>query len=159
MNNCVNIDHLYQQVRVRGGAYGCGCSIGGDSGNVAFYSYRDPKLSETYDVYAATSEFVRNLELSEDELTKNVIGTFARFERPMSPQQKASRSFDAYLSGKTYEDVVRERAEMLEVTMEQIHAAADIYDKVVAQGYVCTVGSEKAVKDNSDLFDNLVNVF
>lgn len=159
MNNCVNIDHLYQQVRVRGGAYGCGCSIGGDSGNVAFYSYRDPKLSETYDVYAATSEFVRNLELTEDELTKNVIGTFARFERPMSPQQKASRSFDAYLSGKTYEDVVRERAEMLEVTMDQIHAAADIYDKVVAQGYVCTVGSEKAVKDNADLFDNLVNVF
>ena len=159
MNNCVNIDHLYQQVRVRGGAYGCGCSIGGDSGNVAFYSYRDPKLKETYDVYAATSEFVRNLDLNEDELTKNVIGTFSRYERPMSPSQKASRSFDAYMSGRTYEDVVRERAEMLDVTMDQIHAAADIYDKIVAQGYVCTVGSEKAVKDNADLFDNLVTVF
>jgi len=159
MNNCVNIDHLYQQVRVRGGAYGCGCSVGGDSGNVAFYSYRDPKLKETYDVYSATSEFVRNLDLNEDELTKNVIGTFSRYERPMSPSQKASRSFDAYMSGKTYEDVVREREEMLGVTMDQIHAAADIYDKIVAQGYVCTVGSEKAVKDNAELFDNLVTIF
>lgn len=159
MNNCVNIDHLYQQVRVRGGAYGCGCSVGGDSGNVAFYSYRDPKLKETYDVYAATSEFVRNLDLSEDELTKNVIGTFSRYERPMSPSQKANRSFDAYMSGKTYEDVVREREEMLGVTMDQIHASADIYDKIVAQGYSCTVGSEKAVKDNADLFDNLVSIF
>ena len=158
VRTAVNVDWLYQQIRVKGGAYGCGCGFGGPTGNVNFSSYRDPKLGETDEVYKGTAEWVRNAKFDETELTKYIIGTFSGYERPMSPAGKASRSFDAWMSGCTYEDVVREREEMLSVTEEQFRAAADIFEKICAQGYFCAVGNEKTLRDHAELFDNLVNI-
>ena len=158
VKTAVNVDWLYQQIRVKGGAYGCGCGFGGDSGNVQFTSYRDPKLTETWEVYGGTGDFVRNLKFDEKELTKYIIGTFSGYERPMSPAGKAGRSTGAYLSGRPFEDVLKERAEMLDITEEQFRAAADVFDKICAQGYTCAVGSEKKLRENADMFDNLVTI-
>ena len=121
----------------------CGCGFGGSTGNVQFTSYRDPKLTETDEVYKGTGEWVRNAKFSEAELTRYIIGTFSGYERPMSPSGMAGRSFDAWISGRTYEDVVKEREEMLSITEEQFHASAEYFDKICAQGYLCAVGCEK----------------
>ncbi|MBQ8333297.1 MAG: insulinase family protein, partial [Clostridia bacterium] len=158
VKTAVNIDWLYQQIRVKGGAYGCGCGFGGDSGNVQFTSYRDPKLTETFEVYGKTGDFVRTVKFDERELTKYIIGTFSGYERPMSPAGKASRSMNAYLSGRPFEDVLRERAQMLDITEEQFRSAADVFDRICAQGYTCAVGSEQKLRENADMFDNLVTI-
>lgn len=156
VKTAVNTDYLYQQVRVKGGAYGVGCGFGNESGNVQFTSYRDPKLVETDEVYRKTGDFVRNLKFDEAELTKYIIGTFSAYERPISNYGKASRSFESYICGRTYEDVLRERAEMLDITEEQFRATADTFDKICAQGYICAVGNETKLSENKDMFDELV---
>ena len=158
VRTAVNTDWLYQQIRVKGGAYGCGCGFGGSTGNVTFSSYRDPKLTETDGVYKGTGDWVRSAKFDEAELTKYIIGTFSGYERPVSPSGKAGRSFDAWITGRTYEDVVREREEMLSITEEQFRAAGEVFDKICAQGYFCAVGNEKNLRDHADLFDNLVNI-
>lgn len=158
VKTAVNTDYLYQQVRVKGGAYGVGCGFGNVSGNVQFTSYRDPKLAETDEVYKGTGDFVRNVKFDEAELTKYIVGTFSAYERPISNYGKASRSFDAYITGRTYEDVLKERAEMLDITEEQFRATADTFDKICAQGYICTVGNETKLTENKDMFDNLVEI-
>ncbi len=155
VKNSVDIDYLYQQIRVKGGAYGCGCSIAADSGNVSFTSFRDPNLKETDEVYSKIGEFVRNYEADETEMTKGVIGAFSKFDRPMSSVQKAARSFAAYISGVTYEDVVRERSEMLGITLEQFRETAAVFDEIYSQGYRCTVGSSK-IREVPELFDNII---
>ncbi len=158
VKTAVNYDYLYQNIRVKGGAYGCGCGFAADTGNVQFYTYRDPKLAETEQVYEGTGDYVRNLEFDEKELTKYIIGTFSGYERPISRYGKASRSFDAYITGRTYEDVLRERAEMLDITPEQFRAVGDVFDKILAQGYICAVGNEKKIADNEGMFDNLLTI-
>ncbi|MBQ7600184.1 MAG: insulinase family protein [Clostridia bacterium] len=155
VKNSVDIDYLYQQIRVKGGAYGTGCAISADSGNVSFTSYRDPNLKETDLVYSKIGEFIRNYDADEDEMTKAVIGTFSRFDRPMSSVQKAQRSFAAYISGLTYEDLVRERAEMLGITLEQFRETAPLFEDIYRQGYRCTVGSAK-IREVPELFDNII---
>lgn len=158
VKSAVNIDYLYQQIRVKGGAYGCGCGFGGVQGNVQFTSYRDPKLKETACVYDGTGEFVRNYDFSDKELTKFIIGAFSGYERPMSSAGKARRSFNAYMTGKTYEDVVKERAEMLDITREQFKETAEAFDKICAQNYLCAVGNETKLKENADMFDGLITI-
>ncbi|MDD6878911.1 MAG: insulinase family protein, partial [bacterium] len=74
VKTAVNVDYLYQQVRVRGGAYGCGCRFGTENGKLIFWSYRDPNLKKTDDVFAATGEFIRTHEFDDGELTKYIIG-------------------------------------------------------------------------------------
>ncbi len=158
VRTAVNYDYLYQNIRVKGGAYGCGCGFASDTGSVVFSSYRDPKLSETEKVYEGTGEYVRTLNPDEKELTKYIIGTFSGYERPISRYGKASRSFDAYITGVTYEDVLKNRAEMLDITAEQFAAIGDVFDAILAQGYRCSVGNEKNIADNKELFDNLITV-
>lgn len=154
--NSVDIDHLYQNIRVKGGAYGCGCRLDYDSGDMMFYSYRDPNLAETDKVYFATEDFVKNYDIDDAELTKNVIGTFAKYERPMSPVQKAQRSFIAYISGKTYDEIVKERKEMLSITPEKFRECAKIFGAVCDQGYICAVGSSKIREGEGSLFSNIL---
>ncbi len=158
VRTAVNYDYLYQNIRVKGGAYGCGCGFAADSGNVQFYSYRDPNLVATEKVYEGTGEYVRNLNPDETELTKYIIGTFSGYERPISRYGKMARSFDAYITGNTYEEVLRRRAEMLDITAEQFAAVGEAFDRILAQGYRCSVGNEKNIADNGDLFDNLVTI-
>ena len=158
VKSAVNIDYLYQQIRVKGGAYGCGCGFSSSNGNVQFTTYRDPKLKESYDVFAGTGEFVKNYDFSEKELTKFIIGAFSGYERPISNAGKARRSFNAYMTGLTYEDVVRERAEMLDITKDEFKSVAEIFDKICAQGYICAVGNETKLRENSDLFGALITI-
>ncbi len=158
VRTAVNIDYLYQQIRVKGGAYGCGCGFSNDPGCVTFVSYRDPKLKETDEVYRNTGDYLRNTTPTESELTKYIIGTFSNIDRPMSPAGKVTRSLSAYMTGRTYEDVLRERGEMLDITPEQFKAAADLVDAALKEDYKCTVGNEKMLSDNADFFDTLISV-
>lgn len=152
----LNYDYLYNMIRVKGGAYGCGCGFFSDTGDVIFTSYRDPKLAETKEVYEKASEFVRELNPDESELTKYIIGTFSGFERPLSARQKAGRALTAYITGKTIEDVQKERNEMLDTTVDDLRSAAEMLDAIIAQNYSCALGNEQKLRENADMFDNLV---
>lgn len=158
VKTAVNYDYLYQNIRVKGGAYGCGCGFASDTSNVYFYSYRDPKLTETEEVYEGTGNYVRELNPDEAQLTKYIIGTFSGYERPISRYGKASRSFDAYITGRTYEDVIRERAEMLDITPEQFKAVGEAFDRILDQNYLCAVGNENKLEEHRDMFDTLLTI-
>ncbi len=156
--NSLRIDYLYQEIRVKGGAYGQSCGFGPVTGQVTFSSYRDPQLSATYDVYARAGDFVRALAPDEGELTKLIIGTFSSLDFPKTTRQIAVSSMDAYLMGRRYEDVQREREQALDVTVEDLRAAADMIDDIIKEGNRCTIGSEAKLRECADLFDNLVSL-
>ncbi len=156
VRTAVNIDYLYQQIRVKGGAYGCGCSFLSEPACAVFTSYRDPKLVETDEVYCGTGAFVKNAAPTEEELTKYIIGTFSGIDRPMSPSGRIIRSLNAYMKGMTYEDALKERSEMLDITADEFRATAALIDAAMAQGYKCVVGNEKKLTDNADHFDTLI---
>lgn len=157
LRTCLSIDYLYQEIRVKGGAYGQGCNFD-PYGRVTFTSYRDPQLRQTDNVYLKTGDFVRSLDLNEAELTKLIIGTFSGLDHPRTTRQKASISFSAYLTGRTYEDVQRERNEALDVTLEDLKAQADMIDAVLAQDYCCTVGNDTKLRENSDMFQTIISL-
>lgn len=158
VRGAVNVDYLYQQVRVRGGAYGCGTSFAGLRNKVAMWSYRDPNLRATDEVYKGIGEFLRTAEPDEDEITKYIIGSFSPIERPLPPAAAVSRSFTAYMTGDSTEELNKRRAQMLDVTLADFRKAAEMYDAVCSQGYFCVVGNEKAIKDNKELFGELVSI-
>ena len=158
LNTCLSIDYLYQQIRVKGGAYGQSCSFSPTTGDVTFSSYRDPQLRATDEVYLKTGDFIRALSLGEAELTKLIIGTFSGLDFPKSSRQKAESSFSAYISGRKYEDVQREREQALDVTLDDLKAQADMVDAVLAQDYACTIGNEAKLRENADMFDKLVSL-
>ncbi len=83
---------LWESVRMKGGAYGGFCQFTQSSGVFNFLSYRDPNLLGTLDNYDATVTFLRNLDLSEDELVKGIIGAIGRIDGYMLPDAKGFAS-------------------------------------------------------------------
>ena len=156
VRTAASLEYLYQNIRVKGGAYGCGCGFNADS--MFFYSYRDPKLAQTNEVYAKTGDYVRNLALTDEELNRFIIGTFSSVDYPMSPSGKATRSFQAYIGGRTYEDINRERHEALDITVARFHEIANAVDSAMKDGFVCAVGNAKLIEENKDMFDRVITI-
>jgi len=89
LRQVLSTDWLQNQVRVIGGAYG-GFSLFYPNGNVYFASYRDPNLKETLDNYDASPSFLRQFNVDEKDMTRFIIGTIARMDRPLTPSAKGN---------------------------------------------------------------------
>ena len=148
-------EYLWQNVRVKGGAYGCMTGFQ-RSGNAFFVSYRDPHLQRTWDVFEELPVKLRYLELSERELRQYIIGAINMIDQPLTPRSRGARSLTLYLSGVTKEMLDEEREQILETTQEDLNELADVVEDVLRQGYACTIGSEAKVREHENLFDEIV---
>ena len=101
INNFVRTGWLWDKVRAEGGAYGAFVSFGKQSGVYSFISYRDPNLENTLKVYDQTADLLRSIELSDDELTKNIIGAIGDVDSYQLPDAKGYTSMVRYLVGET----------------------------------------------------------
>jgi presequence protease len=136
---------LWDKIRVQGGAYGGQCMFDRYSGGFTLVSYRDPNLIATLDTYDRTSDFLRNAELSEAELTRNIIGTIGEVDSYRLPDAKGFTSMQRYLTGDTDEARQRMREEILSTTAADIRNFGDAMADVAARGRVVVLGSEQAI--------------
>lgn len=150
----LSYDYLWINVRVKGGAYGC-MNTFLRSGESYFVSYRDPNLSDTLDVYDRIPEYIKSFSPDERDMTKYIIGTFSALDTPMNPEAKGSRSLSAYLEGITYEQIQKERNEILNAQPEDIRRLADLVEAVLKKDSICVIGNENMIKESAGLFYNV----
>ena len=136
-------DYLWNNVRVKGGAYGCMCNFG-KTGDSYFVSYRDPNLKKTVDTYEKAAAYLRDFTADEKTMTKYIIG---------------ARSSSAFLTKLELEEVQRERDELLSCTEKDIRALADYLDAIMSEEAVCVVGNGQSIEENRELFDSTENLF
>ena len=150
-------DYLWNQVRVKGGAYGCmsGFSKNGDS---FFVSYRDPNLTKTLEVYDNAVEYLRNFSGDDRTMTQYLIGAISDLDTPLTPQSKGLRSLSAYMTKQTEEDFQRERDELLEANEETIRGLAKYVESFLQDDCICVVGAAAKVKECKELFGSVENL-
>ena len=154
LRTILSYDYLWINVRVKGGAYGC-MNTFLRSGESYFVSYRDPNLSDTLDVYDRIPEYIKSFSPDERDMTKYIIGTFSALDTPMNPEAKGSRSLSAYLEGITYEQIQKERNEILNAQPEDIRRLADLVEAVLKKDSICVIGNENMIKESAGLFENV----
>lgn len=137
--------HLWDKVRVMGGAYGANIGFDQFTGMITFSSYRDPNLISTLAAYDETGDFLRQLEMPPDELVKSVIGAVGGMDQPMTADQKGFASMVRHLSGITTEFRQQWREEVLGTTAKHFKDFAERVDAVKDNGSVAIVGSEASV--------------
>ena len=144
-------DFLYEEVRVKGGAYGVGSSFG-QNGGAYFYSYRDPHVENTFAAFRSSADYLRNLDLSQAEMDKFIIGTIRNFDRPLTNANKGIRAITRHLVGITDEKRQRERNEILGATAADIRKLAGIVAASLAQDNLCAIGGEAAINQAAGTF-------
>jgi Zn-dependent M16 (insulinase) family peptidase len=152
LKTILSYDYLWNNIRVKGGAYGCMCGFSGVDGDAYFTSYRDPNLRETNNIYEKTADYVKNFTAEERDVTKYIIGTFSTLDTPLTPQSRGKRSLSMYLAGISEADLQKERDEVLNVTIEDIRALHKIVKAIFDAGNICVIGNEGKIAENKDLF-------
>lgn len=151
-------DYLWNQVRVKGGAYGCMCGFY-KNGDGYFVSYRDPNLEKTIHVYEQAADYIKNARLDERAVTQFIIGAVSELDIPMTPATKGMYSLGGYLTGLSMERVQKERDELLAVTGEELQGLYKYVEAFMDADCLCVVGNGEKIKENKELFMNVEQLF
>ena len=118
---------LHRVIREQGGAYGGGATFDGSTGSFRFYSYRDPRLTETLSDFDASIKWMINEEHTEDALEEAILGVIGSMDKPSSPAGEAQSDFYVQLHGRSLAYREAFRAKVLAVTIEQLQQVAKTY--------------------------------
>ncbi|MCA9982383.1 MAG: peptidase M16, partial [Anaerolineales bacterium] len=97
ISNLLNTNYLWERVRMRGGAYGAFAPFNAYTGVFQQISYRDPNLLQTVEVYDNTAVYLRQLDLSQDDIAKAIIGVIGSMDSYQLPDAKGYSSLNRYL--------------------------------------------------------------
>ena len=144
-------DYLWINIRVKGGAYGC---MNGymKNGDTYFVSYRDPNLEKTNEIYDGIPAYIEHFTADERDMTKYIIGTISDMDVPMNPSTKGDRSMAAYLQNISYEEIQKERDQVIGATQEDIRGLRDMIVAVLAENNLCVVGNEETLQACAEMF-------
>lgn len=158
LSTAFRYDYLWNEIRVKGGAYG---SLYNHkrNGSFALGSYRDPNISNTLTVYKNLPEFVENLELSETELLKYIIGTMSPLEQPKSAFSKGLTAFSRLNTGLTKDDIVQLKEEILATDSSKLNALHEDFAKVMDNSTVVVIGNKTQIDKEKDLFDKVFELY
>ena len=171
----LSYDYLWNEVRVKGGAYGAGFQTA-RTGNLRFYSYRDPHLDDTLARFARASEWLAKFDPAAEAMEGYVVSTVAGFDTPLKAQ-RVSRKFERqniysqgnsiaagydpsssmtralvrrqdgdFFGGRTPESRAATRAQMIDADAVALRALAGPIAEAVAMDAVCVFGSKDIIE-------------
>ena len=143
--NALSYGYLWNEIRVKGGAYGCGFqSVPGR--RVAFYTYRDPAIDPSLERIARAGEWLEELDADRDTFEGFIVSTVSGLDAPAKPYGLAKRQDGAFLSGRPADFRAVTRAEMLAATPERLRELGDAVSRVAAEAPVCVFGGRDIIE-------------
>lgn len=150
--SALSFDYLWNEVRVKGGAYGVGFRRTPE-GFGRFYSFRDPAVDPTIERFDAAGSWLASFDPSEEEMEGYIVSTVASHDAPAKPRQVARRQDAQFFCEKPAGYRERLRAEKLATTPEKLRACSAVLDEVARRGSVCVFGGEEVVRASAEEFD------
>ncbi|MDE6785102.1 MAG: insulinase family protein, partial [Ruminococcus sp.] len=144
LSTILTYEYLWNEIRVKGGAYGTGCGAG-ISGEVSFYSYRDPSPKASITKYSEAADFLRRYCESRPDISSYIISSISAGEPLITADTYGSTADSHYFRGITLEERRKVRSEMISMTAEKLLEALPLFENT---GGICIVGSKEAI----DLF-------
>ncbi len=142
LSRVLSFDYLWNEVRVKGGAYGVGFGSNLE-GFMRFYSFRDPHLDETLERFAKAGDWIRQFDPSEKDWEGFVVSTVAGLDAPIKPRQLIRRQDAEFFARRPQGERAALRANVLKTSVDDVRALADTVDAVVDAHQVCAFGNEE----------------
>ena len=156
-NRVLSYDYLWNEVRVKGGAYGTGFRHT-QNGLLQFWSYRDPGIDATLARYDEAATWLKDWQPTDEELAGYIVSTVATHDTPQKPRALARRQDMLYLSGKPegWRDAVR--AEELHTSASDLKGLVPSLLDATKKNTVVVFGSREAIEASSVEFGNVLEL-
>ena len=111
--------YLHSAIREKGGAYGSGAMQDSNNRVFKFFSYRDPRCSETFEDFKKSREWsLKNI--SQEQLDEGILGIISSIDKPLSPFGEAMSDFSMNLDKKDLEARLRIRSLVKNCTLDDL---------------------------------------
>lgn len=150
----LSFDHLWNEVRVKGGAYGTGFASG-SLGTLAYYSYRDPDVARSLSIYRHAGDYLRTFVKENGDVEQFIISSIAKCEPLRSARSQGELADGNYLRGIDYEKECLYRNEMLEMKNDALLDIADTLDEMGKMASVCVIGHRAALEKCQDVLGQI----
>ena len=118
--------YLHSAIREKGGAYGAGATQDSNNKVFKFFSYRDPKCTETFKEFKKSREWsIKNI--TEEQLEEGVLGVISSIDKPLSPFGEAMSDFMSSLDQKTQDERLSFRSKVKECSLANLAMVSEKY--------------------------------
>jgi Zn-dependent M16 (insulinase) family peptidase len=155
--NVLNYMYLWNEIRVQGGAYGCGF-IGRDTGDAAFYTYRDPQPVRSLGVIARAADFLRQFCAAAPDLTGFILSSVSTLDPLRTPEEKISAAETRRFLGIPQEEMDRRYAALIHTTPQDLLALAGILEDIAGDDAVCVAAGKDLLDACGDRITETITV-
>ena len=143
LGTILSLELLWNEIRVKGGAYDTSFLCRGISGTLGFYSYRDPSPDRSISVFRSITDLLRDFRATNPDLTKYVIGTIGQTDTVTTPRSEGADDMANYLKGVSYEYLNARRAESIDATVDDLYRSAEIIDRSLGSAVAVVAGPKE----------------
>ena len=142
---CLRNGFLHSAVREKGGAYGGGASYNAEASAFVFYSYRDPRLMETFEDFKRAKEWLMSSEATQAKVDEAILNVISAMDKPGSPAGEMKKAFFQKLYGRSYDVRMAYRQGVISTTVAELRELADKY--LSAENYSTAVLTSAPMTD------------
>ena len=138
----LNYVYLWQEIRINGGAYGCGFTVT-DSGDMGCFTYRDPNPARSLTVMENAADFMRSFLANEPSIAPFILGSVSSLDPLMTSADKIAVSEARYFKGTSYEEVCASYRELISASVPDLIELCGALDELKADGSACVVAGKE----------------
>lgn len=150
--NALSYDYLWNEIRVKGGAYGCGFRAAGER-QTAFYTYRDPAIDPSIERVARAGEWLGSFEPDEAAFEGFIVSCVSGMDAPVKPYALTKRRNTTYLAGLDPHAREKRRAQMLAATPGELRSLGTDVTRIAAESPTCVFGGRDVIAKSNAGFN------
>ena len=151
VRSILSYEYLWNNVRVKGGAYGTGF-ITRRNGLIGFYSYRDPSPGATLGCFGGASDYLRRLAREGTDLTKFIIGAMGEYDILYTPRTRTAQAGADVITGWSFEKECAVRRAMIDTGAAELELIADLLDKDSESAATAVAASKETIESLNGKF-------
>ncbi len=148
---------LHRCIREQGGAYGGGASQDSANACFKFFSYRDPRLSDTFNDFEQSIQWLLETPHEYQALEEAILGVISSLDKPASPAGDAKQAFHNNLFGRSADQRQKFRQEILAVTVDDLIRVAKCY-LTVQENSMAVISNHEHEKECAALGLDIINL-
>lgn len=147
---CLRNGFLHSAVREKGGAYGGGASFNAEASAFVFYSYRDPRLMETFEDFKRAKDWLMSSDATQAKVDEAILNVISAMDKPGSPAGEVKKAFFQKLYGRTYDVRMAYRQGVISTTLDELRQLADKYlsSENYSSAVLTSKGNEELLTDS-----------
>ena len=144
----LGLGYLFSEIRLKGNAYGAGCAYSGLGKVVSLYSYRDPHVSRTLDVFAGLMDYVKDVDWTQTDVDRAIIATTQNDSPVLRPEVATSLALERHLTSQTAELREERYQRSLQATVEDVkQTLVDVFSAGMEKSSICVMSSREKLEE------------